>query len=249
LIPDLKKVCCEIHSFRAEPENDSRHLTEFPLIEFEFAYSGNGFVQLLDNIEKTVKSMVDNVLKDSTLDHLIDRKRLFNDIQDDFVRIEYTDAIQLLNDKQYCIRFGADLKHGHEMAIAGHFNKPTFIMHYPEKIKFFNMRRDRDSPKVVESADLIMPYSGESVGSAVREEDHSLLVEKLKNSEMYKLHLRNKGSFEDFRWYLDSIKDNPVPHAGCGIGLSRITQYVLGERDIRKCSAYPMNCSTDLNKM
>ncbi|MBI4148197.1 hypothetical protein HY490_02805 [Candidatus Woesearchaeota archaeon] len=246
-IPELERVCCEIHSFRAEPDADNRHLTEFPLIEFEFAYDGDGLPQLLDHIEGTVKRMMTAVLQDERVQ--LDTDRIQQMVEQPFERITYRDAINLLHQMDYTVEFGDDLKHEHEHALTVHTGKPTFVMKYPECIKFFNMRRDRTDPAIVQSADLLMPYSGEAVGSAVREEDPELLVEKLKNSAMYRLHLSRGGSLSDFEWYLTAVRERPIPHAGCGIGLSRVTQCVLGEQDIRRSTAYAMNAKTDLNGM
>ncbi len=250
-IPELKRVCCEIHSFRAEQEADGRHLTEFPLVEFEFGYEGEGLPQLLDHIEGTVKAMMKSALKEElTLRKLgANPERIKHMLKEPFARIEYRNAVKLLQELGFEVEFGDDLKHNHEQAVVKATGKPTFIMKYPEKIKFFNMRRDRNDEEVVQSADLILPVSGESVGSAVREENPELLMEKLLNSNMYRLHIARGGTIEDFKWYLDAVKANPVPHAGCGIGLSRVTQCVLGREDIRKSTAYPMNCQTSLNNI
>ncbi|MBW3019453.1 hypothetical protein KY329_04700 [Candidatus Woesearchaeota archaeon] len=250
-IPALRKVCCELRSFRAETDADNRHLTEFPLLEFEFAYTGDGFSQLLDHVEKTVKKMFRSALDENeVLAKLnVDRARLIRMAYEPFARIEYSEAVNLLNKNGFDVKFGDDLKHNHEQKIIEIVGKPTFIMRYPEKIKFFNMRRDRQNPELAQSADLILPFSGEAVGSAVREENPNLLIEKLKNSTMFDLHLQRGGKFSDFEWYLNAVKENPVPHAGCGIGLNRVTQCVLGRNDIRKCTAYAVNCESDLNKM
>lgn len=54
------------------------------------------------------------------------------------------------------------------------------------------------------------------------------------------LSVRGK-TLEDFGAYLDEVKNHPVPHAGCGIGLPRVAQFVLGTADIREAVVYPMN--------
>ena len=115
-----------------------------------------------------------------------------------------------------------------------------FITHYPKKIKFFNMRQNPDEPEVVNSADLIMPYSGESVGSAERENNYENLVTRLVESPMFKTLARRGKTLEDFGDYLEIVKAFPVLHAGCGIGFNRISQAVLGEDDIRVSSNYPL---------
>jgi len=51
LTPFLERVWCIGPSFRAEPRADERHLTEFTLVELEFA---GDFAELLAHIEGTI---------------------------------------------------------------------------------------------------------------------------------------------------------------------------------------------------
>jgi asparaginyl-tRNA synthetase len=114
-------------------------------------------------------------------------------------------------------------------------------MKYPKEIKFFNMKVSESDPRVVLSADLILPYSGESTGSAVREHHYSRLLEKLLVSPMYAMHIKRGGKLADFQWYLNIIRSKSTnPHAGYGIGNERVLQYILGVKDIRSCSSFYM---------
>jgi asparaginyl-tRNA synthetase len=240
LIPLLGGVFCVGSSFRAEPDVDSRHATEFTLVEIEFP---GDFKLLLEHIEGTIKSMILEALKTNMP---IDKERLTKALAKPFNRLTYADAIKLLKENGFDVEWGDDLKSKHEAKIVELLgNHPTFITHYPEKIKFFNMIRNKDNPETVNSTDLILPLSGEAVGAAEREYEHDSVQERLADSVMLKNLEKKGGTLEDFRWYLDSIKKNgSVPHAGCGIGLSRVTQYVLGIADIRATTPYPMNRET-----
>ncbi len=241
LMPYIDRVCCTIHSFRAEEAVDNRHLTEFPLVELEFKYGEyqNGFEMLLHHIEATISAMVANALNEEreTLQQLgVDIGRL-ESIRRPFQRVSYDEAVKLLK-----IPWGSDLKADHEAWLVKKFgDQPLFVTRYPESIKFFNMQRNKQNPLLVNSTDLLLPFAGESVGAAVREHDYGLLVEKLRHSQMFKI-LKAKGkTLEDFKSYLNAVKNQPTPHAGCGIGLPRVTQFVLGSSDIRESTAYPMN--------
>lgn len=238
LIPKLGSVFCIGPSFRAEPDVDERHLTEFTLVEFELSCD---FDHLLVHIEGAIRSMVESVLRNrkDELEILGIRDSHLENVALPFGRITYTEAIKKLQKMGFEIEWGDDMKSVHEKAIAE--NRPTFITHYPEAIKFFNMRRNESAEKIVDSADLILPYSGEAVGSAQREHDADVLEEKLKNSTMLKLLQEKGGSIEDFRWYLNFVRDFPMQHSGCGIGLNRVMQFVLASGDIRATTAYPMN--------
>jgi len=236
LVPRMGRVYCVGSSFRAEPAVDDRHLTEFTLVEIELPCDLDG---LMAHIEGTILSMIQFVLrnKQKEMEILgIDKKRL-QDISIAFKKITYKEAIELLG-----LEFGADLKSEHERKLVEDFgNKPLFVTHYPKEIKFFNMRKNKDNPEVVNSTDLLLPYSGESVGSAEREHEHDELIERLETSYMFEQLKKRGGSLDDFSWYLDVLKKGSVPHAGCGFGLNRITQFILGSTDIRHSTAFPQN--------
>lgn len=234
LIPKLGSVFCIGPSFRAEPDIDERHLTEFTLVEIEFP---GDFEQLLAHIENIVHSMIHAAAGMKELEILdVDTDRL-RAVKKPFARMTYTQAIKQLQKHGFDVKWGDDLKSPHEKFLAN--GLPLFITHYPEAIKFFNMRRAPDG--LVNSCDLILPNSGEAVGAAEREHDHSLLVENLEKSPMYARLLEKGKNIKDFQWYLDIVRDHPIQHAGCGIGLNRVMQFVLNSDDIRASTAFPMN--------
>jgi asparaginyl-tRNA synthetase len=242
MIPKLKKVWCIGPSFRAEPESDNRHLTEFPLLEIEF--EGN-FEELLSHIEKTIYRMKEEVLKkEDVLKGIgIDTSKL-KEVRPPFKRVTYDEAVKKLSSDG--VKWGDDLKSAHERKLAEMYgSKPLFITHFPKKIKFFNMRENDYRPDIVNSSDLILPGSGEAVGAAEREYRYDKLKERLENSTMMQQLKKRGGGIEDFGWYLETVKNNGIKlHSGCGIGLNRVTQYVLEADDIRKSTVFPLNSET-----
>ncbi len=261
-LQNLPGVFTVIHSGRDEEEEDERHLRQFRLTEEEFDCTMDGmkrtnyneekmFTALLRHIQSTVQAMIAQVVKDNsiTLKKYFKRdiSKLQQAIKKDFYQISYDEAVRLLNKNGYPqVKFGDDLKAHHEAKIVALLNKkgeeiPVFITRYPKEIKFFNMKVSTKDPRVVLSADLIFPYSGEGTGSAVREHDFKKLNERLMTSTMFKLHLQRGGKYEDFKWYLDIIKaKKSSPHAGYGIGNERVIQYILGEKDIRRASLFSL---------
>lgn len=240
LIPTLGNVYCIGPSFRAEPDVDNRHLTEFTLVEMEFP---GDFDMLLGHIENIIHSMIRNVLSKckKDLEFLgVDLKRL-EEVRPPFKKVTYTEAVEMLSEDG--VAWGDDLKSHHEKKLVEHFGgKPLFLTHFPIEIKFFNMKRNPENPKIVNSADLLLPFSGEAVGAAEREYEYEKVLERLKNSYMLKQLENRGGSIEDFKWYLDFLKEHGnVPHSGCGIGLNRVTQFVLGIDDIRASTVFPQN--------
>ena len=252
-----------IHSGRDEEEEDERHLRQFRLTEEEFDATMIGmsrnhydeekmYESLLNHIELATKSMIKGAL--NTASDLLEKiygqdiYTLEKVIKSDYLRIKYEDAVKLLNKNGFKkLKFGDDLKADHEQAVVDLLNNkklklPVFIMRYPKEIKFFNMKVSEKDPRVVLSADLILPLSGESTGSAVREHDGPKLKERLMTSVMYKLHTERGGKYDDFRWYLDDLimAKKTEAHAGYGIGNERVMQYILGQKDIRVCSLFSL---------
>ncbi|MDV3277841.1 MAG: hypothetical protein LYZ69_05170 [Nitrososphaerales archaeon] len=240
LTPYLDKVWAAGPSFRAESDVDDRHLVEFTLVEIEFM---GGFNELLRHVEGTITSMVAEALRAREEDLKLlgaDIERL-REIRPPFKKITYTDAVELLAETG--VKWGDDLKSAHEKLLAKYFgNTPLFVTHYPKSIKFFNMKENSGNPDLVDSADLILPFSGEAVGAAEREYDYEKLTSRLSESSMFRLLREKGGTLADFGWYLDFYKEKGgVRHSGCGIGMNRVTQFVLGAADIRGTTTWPMN--------
>jgi Aspartyl/asparaginyl-tRNA synthetases len=243
LTPYLDKVFAIGPSFRAEPSVDERHLVEFTLIEIEF--KGN-FLELLDHIEKILHGMIEEVVKNCTKDLQtlgINKDRLTS-ITPPFKKITYNEAVDIL--QEFGVRWGDDLKSQHEQFLVERFgSRPLFVTHFPKSIKFFNMKENDLDPRIVDSADLLLPYSGEAVGAAEREYKYENLLLRLSESSMLNMLKQRGGSIDDFQWYLDYYKEfGGCPHSGCGIGLNRITQFIIGSKDIRECTVWPMNKET-----
>lgn len=267
LTPSLGKVYAEIQSFRAEPDVDARHLCQFGLFEIEHQGDLSDLQNHITNILKyAITEVVLHAQEDLedlgiTAKHL----RLLQSIQTSgysLRRVTYTDAIEFLRKQEHYsdLVWGDDLKAHHEAAIVDHVG-PCFITHYPLDIKFFNMEKGRsvilseerhgvvgDSPdgtsrgEVVNSCDLLLPYAGESAGAAERLTQHDEIEARLKASDMYARLIELGGTDEDFAWYLDAHKDKEVPpHAGAGIGMARVAQFIIGASDIRDAVPFVIN--------
>jgi asparaginyl-tRNA synthetase len=227
-------------TFRAENSNTSRHLAEFWMIEPEAA-----FFDLYDDMalaERFLKRIVNDVLADCQEDMAFFQERIDETIMSaletvrdrDFLRLSYTEAIEILEKSgekfEYPVKWGTDLQAEHERYLTEKkFNAPVILYDYPRGIKAFYMRLNDDG-KTVRAMDVLVPRVGEIIGGSQREERLDVLIERMKEQ-----HLNP----DDYWWYLDLRRFGTVPHAGFGLGLERIVQFVTGMGNIRDVIPFP----------
>lgn len=239
------------NSFREEnyedPETKGRRLSEFTLVEAEKPYFGSSAERILDHImsteESLVKSVVHQVLatsKNSVMRLGGDCVYLESILQKSFQCLSYDDAITILNRTNDRYSFGDDFGIAEERIILTHFqDMPTFVTHYPAKIKFFNMKRAPDNERVY-SVDLLMPRLGETTGGAVREENGETLKSYLLESRIASFIKERHGDpLEPFREYFNLFEqEKPTSRGGFGIGLERLIGFLLNSNDILETIAY-----------
>jgi asparaginyl-tRNA synthetase len=161
-------------------------------------------------------------------------ERLDNVIKNDFERVTYTDAIEILKKSgkkfEFPVEWGIDLHTEHERYLSEeHFKKPVFVFNYPKDIKAFYMRMN-DDKKTVAAMDLLVAGVGELIGGSQREERLDILEKRLDEMKLPK---------EEYWWYLELRKYGSVPHAGFGLGFERMVQFATGVENIRETIPFP----------
>lgn len=243
-------------TFRAENSNTTRHLAEFWMIEPEMA-----FCDLNDNMdlaEEFLKSLIKYALENcmDDLKFLADRlqqeeknksmdqrsmgliEKLEFVLNNDFVRITYTEAIDILMNSnpfkkkkfQFPVEWGVDLQSEHERyLVEKHFQRPVILTNYPKEIKAFYMKQNDDG-KTVGAMDVLFPQIGEIIGGSQREEDLTKLETRMKEMDI---------PTDEMWWYLDTRRFGSVPHSGFGLGFERFILFVTGMSNIRDVIAFP----------
>ena len=227
-------------TFRAENSNTQRHAAEFWMIEPEMAFcdlDGD-----LECMEAMVKYIINTVLEKCPqelkfFNAFVDKgllERLHNVAENDFARVTYTEAVELLAksgaDFKYDVYWGCDLQTEHERYLTEQvYKRPVFVTDYPKEIKAFYMRLNDDG-KTVAAADCLVPGIGEIIGGSQREERLDILT-----ARMAELGLRE----EDYWWYLDLRRYGSCRHAGFGLGFERMVMYLTGISNIRDVELHP----------
>ncbi len=221
-------------TFRAENSHTSRHASEFWMIEPEIAFcdlQGN-----MDLAEEFVKGLIRDVREHCAEDleffaKFVDKEllpRLDFVLERPFVRLSYTDAIEILLKSgrtfEYPVSWGTNLQSEHERFLTEeHFKSPVTVFNYPKEIKPFYMRLNEDN-KTVTAMDVLVPGIGEIVGGSQREERLDVLIDNMR---------RHGISEKDYGWYIDLRRFGTVPHAGFGLGFERMLMFVTGVGNIR----------------
>ena len=227
-------------TFRAENSYTPRHAAEFWMIEPEMAFAN--LEDNMDMAEAMVKYIIKYVLENAPEEMEFFNKfiepglleRLKNIINNEFERITYTKAIELLTPHKeqfkYPVEWGVGLQTEHERFLTEKiYKKPVFVTGYPAGTTAFYMRLNEDE-KTVAAMDLLVPGVGEIIGGSQREERYDVLKEKI-----HKLGMKE----EDYAWYLDTRKYGTVMHSGYGLGFERMVMYLTGMSNIRDVIPFP----------
>lgn len=227
-------------TFRAENSNTPRHLAEFWMIEPEVA-----FYELEDNMELAedflkylIQYALDNCQDDLQFlakmydSELIDRLKFV--VDNDFVRLDYTEGIDILMKSgvkfEFPVSWGLDLQSEHERyLVEQHFKKPVILINYPKEIKAFYMKLNDDG-KTVRAMDVLFPKIGEIIGGSQREENLDKLRQRVEEVGVPE---------KDIWWYLDTRRWGSAPHSGFGLGFERLLLFVTGMGNIRDVIPFP----------
>ena len=227
-------------TFRAENSNTPRHLAEFWMIEPEVAFCD--IVGDMDLAEDFLKYLITYALN-NCIDDLEFLNKMYDDelisrlnfiVENDFIRLDYTEAIEILlkaeQKFEFPVSWGVDLQSEHERyLVEKHFKKPVILTNYPKDIKAFYMKMNDDG-KTVRAMDVLFPKIGEIIGGSQREE----------NLERLQKRIAEMGIPEkDIWWYLDTRRFGTAPHSGFGLGFERLVLFVTGMSNIRDVIPFP----------
>ena len=253
-------------TFRAENSNTPRHLAEFWMIEPEVAFLDQE--ELMDLEEDFIKYCVNWALDNCDddlqfLNKMVDNtliERLRTTAQSDFVRLTYTQGIEILQKAiqeghkfEFPCNWGDDLASEHERyLVEEHFKKPVIMTDYPAAIKAFYMKQNEPATTVpggspagkpsvgyrgcqapgptMQGTDVLFPQIGEIIGGSVREESYDKLMAEINRRNM---------ETDKLWWYLDTRRYGSCPHAGFGLGFERLILFVTGMQNIRDVIPFP----------
>lgn len=227
-------------TFRAEKSNTTRHAAEFWMMEPEMCFTD--LKGVMRNEEEMLKYVINYVMENCPdelefLNKFVDTTlldRLNNVVSNDFVELDYTKAIELLEKAdvkfEFPVKWGMDLQSEHERYITEKiYKKPVFLTNYPKDIKSFYMRLNDDG-KTVAAVDLLVPGVGELMGGSQREERLDVLLKRMDECGLKR---------EDYKKYINLRRYGTNKHGGYGLGFERLIMYITGISNIRDVEFFP----------
>ena len=218
-------------TFRAEKSKTRRHLTEFWMIEPEVAWNDSAANMVLQ--EDFVSYLVQRVLerRQAELKELERDVTKLETVKAPFVRLDYSEAVAIVQRKGSATVWGDDLGAEDEALIVADYDRPVFVMNYPKEAKAFYMKENPDDPRTVLCNDCLAPEGyGEIIGGSQREDDYDKLLARINEEGL---------PVDAYNWYLDLRRYGTFTHAGFGLGLERTVAWICGLQHIREVIAFP----------
>jgi nondiscriminating aspartyl-tRNA synthetase len=226
-------------AFRAELSATTRHVSEVTMLDIEM-----GFIKDHNDVLNMVQNMVYDVLSRVYKEHGDELKDLhapelalkpafprysMSQIHEMFTKATGKDTTKELDltpeeEKWIC-----------EYTKENEGCEAVFATGLPiEKMKFYHMAEDE---KTARSADLL--FRGVEISTVPqREHRHENLVEQMKKAGI-------DPNSPGFSHFVTAFKHGLPPHGGCGFGIDRLTEKVIGLANIKEAILFPR----DINRL
>lgn len=205
-----------------------RHLAEFFQVDVEIRRAG--YEDAMRVAEGLLCYVIGRVLEENWRDlEVLDRN--LEQFRPPLPRVTYEQALKLVADLGYPVKFGEEIPWEAEVALSASFDQPFFVTNYPKTARGFYDRESPETSGVLMDFDLIYPEGfGEAASGAEREYEHGRVLQRLVESG------EDPG---EYSWYLDMLKTGISPSAGFGIGVERLTRFVCGLPAVWDAKPYP----------
>lgn len=227
--------------FRAEPSATTRHVSEVTMLDIEL-----GYIQNHNDVLEAVQAMTHNALTE-VYDQFADELRSLNapalTLTETFPRYTVAQVHELYTQAGNESTIGEkDLRPDEERFICDYAKKhdgseAVFVTEMPlETHKFYQMINP-ENPQTVLSADLL--FRGVEIATCpMREHNYDKLIAQMKDKGL------NPGD-AGFAHYLTAFKFGLPPHGGCGFGIDRFVEKIVGLANVKEAILFPR----DINRL
>lgn len=215
--------------FRAEEHDTRRHLNEAISIDVEVSFADDKDVmEMLEGaVVSAYKYVKDNCQRQLEVMGLAEK---FQVPKTPFRRITYTEALEMANQAGRAqMQWGDDLDTETEKFLGETIGEHYFLTDWPSSIKPYYTLPYEDKPEICRGFDLMHPRM-ELASGAQRVHEYNMLVNRIKDKGL---------DPEGFEFYLKAFRYGMPPHAGWGLGLSRLVMTMLNLENIRDAVIFP----------
>ncbi|HUD06337.1 MAG TPA: aspartate--tRNA(Asn) ligase [Candidatus Saccharimonadales bacterium] len=228
-------------AFRAELSATTRHVSEVTMLDIEMA-----FIDGLEDVLNLVQDMTYAVLAriyDTNSKDLEELKAPELKIKKQFPRYTVKQVHKLYSEATGIDTTAeTDLKPDEERWICNYArdkegSEAVFVTHFPVAIMKFYHQVDPDDPETVLWGDLL--FRGVEIATCpVREYHYDTLVKQMKKAGLDPKH-------PGYSYYLQAFKYGLPPHGGCGFGIDRLVEKVVGLANVKEAILFPR----DINRL
>jgi len=214
-------------SWRAEESDTPYHLAEFIGVDIEAAFMN--YHDVMKVLEGMVKEVVDEIKRRNSDDLAVLRYEP-PQVRLPLKRISYREALEILEGKGVKLGFGEDIGTPELRVLSREIGEELyFLVEFPTKTRPFYTKPKDSDPEVSESFDLVWRHLELASGSS-RVHDKEMLMEAMRKRGL------NPKSFEFFTKWFDY---GMPPHAGWGLGLSRLMLMLTGRSNVKEVRLFP----------
>lgn len=228
-------------AFRAEPSATTRHMSESMMLDIELGFV-DSYDEVLDFIAETTAEVLRRIYKL----HANDLKSLnapdlvlpkdkiprltvaeIHEMYSKATKNDTTAEKDLTPDEERWVSEYARKKLGSDL---------VYVTEFPLANHKFYQRLSKDG-KTVMAADLL--FRGVEIATVpMRENDYQTLVKQMKDAG---INPKDPG----FKYYLQAFKYGLPNHGGCGFGIDRFVQKIIGLHNVKEATLFPR----DINRL
>lgn len=222
-------------AFRAEPSTTTRHMSEVTMLDIEM-----GFVEDHNEVLDFVGAMTIDVVKHVYKEHAADLKSLnapeliLDDSVPKFTVAEIHELYGKANKKDTSQE--KDLIPDEEKWLCDYTKKNkhsdlAYATEFPvEAMKFYH-QINPENPKTVLWGDLL--FRGLEIATVpLREHRYEVLIEQMKKAGLDVTH-------PGYKYYLQAFKYGMPQHGGCGYGIDRLVEKIIGLNNVKEATLFP----------
>jgi nondiscriminating aspartyl-tRNA synthetase len=217
--------------YRAEDHATARHLNEYLSLDLELGFI-NSHEDVMDLEAEFLRYLIPLLKARCQAEFALYKVELPE--SSSIPRVRFDDAKEILCKLGKDLGPADDLDPEAERMIGRYVQDEfksdfIFITHYPRSGRPFYTMPDPDSPGLSRSFDLIFRGLEVTTGSQ-RIHEYQQLISSIEEFGM---------DPENFKFYLEIFQYGMPPHGGLAIGAERLTQQLLGLKNIREACLFP----------